>query len=97
MDYDRRQYFRDHTDPTVNGLTIIETDESEGYRIAEKWDRSDEAPTWVTYWIPASKLDQRAAEGKVEPVGKLSDEQFEQVCQLSDERALRGEGESVPA
>lgn len=96
MEYNRKQYLSDNTDPTVKGLTIIETDSTEGYRIAEKWNRSD-GSTWVTYWIPAETLEQRATEGKVEPVGELSDKQFEQVCKLSDERALKSEASKVPA
>lgn len=88
MQFDRKQYISELADPTVNGMTIIELDEEgQKYRIAEKWQRKD-GSRWETYWIEEAELLERIESDKAEPVGMLSDTQFEKVCQLSDERAL---------
>lgn len=92
MDFDRKQYFTELADATVKGFTIIEhsdgdhepTDDSApsgpSVRVAEKWKRSH-GKKWHAYWIPISKLEERLSEEKVEYVGDLTDDQFDQVCQ----------------
>lgn len=83
MSFERRQFFREYDDPTVSGFTIIDTGE-ESYRIAEKWNRSDGEPVWTTYWITESKLEDRIESDGCEPVGNLTDDQFQRVCQNLD-------------
>lgn len=87
MEHDRKTFFREHDDPEVNGFVVIEVGRDQ-YRIAEKWLRSDDDPTWVSYWVPAAQLQSRLRDGLCEKAGKLSDEQFEAVCENTDERAL---------
>lgn len=88
MEYDRRQYFREHDDESVKGFTVIETDQTEGYRVAEKWQRDNESNKWISYWVSEEKLADRVADSLCEPAATLTDEQFERVCENVDARVL---------
>lgn len=87
MDYDRKQYFQEHDDPTVSGFTVIDTDPDEGYRVAEQWQRTH-GNQWVAYWVSEDKLSERVAEGQCEAIGEVTDEQFEKICQRVEEDAI---------
>lgn len=88
MEYERGQYFREHDDPQVPGFTIIEAEDGE-YRLAERWDRPNGESRWTVYWIDSEQLQSRINDELCEPVGSLTDRQFEQVCQNTDERVLQ--------
>lgn len=87
MKYDIQSYFKEIADNEVTGFTIIERRNGQ-YRLAEKWSRPDGDAIWQTYWIPESQLVDRTEAGLCERVGELTEEQFQQVCQETDERAL---------
>lgn len=87
MEYDTKTFFREHDDNRVSGFTIIEVGDGT-YRMAEKWERPLKEPVWTSYWIPEEQLNDRLDKDLCEPVGQLSDEQFEAVCRNTDERAL---------
>lgn len=87
MKYEQGLFFRENDDPDVGGFTIIEIGNDE-YRLGEKWERNGESDKWVSYWVPASHLDDRISTEQCERVGNLSDEQLESVCDRTDPRAL---------
>jgi len=80
MEYEPGDFFTEHDDDAVKGFAIIETDESEGYRIAEKWQHSG---NWTTYWRPADQLLERVVDGNCEKTKTLSDEQFNGLLKLA--------------
>lgn len=82
MEYNQKHYFREHGDATVDGFTIVETSEDQ-YRVAEQWERNDE-PMWADYWIDESELLDRIERDVVEPVGEISDDQFDKLCKVAD-------------
>jgi hypothetical protein len=94
MEYDTRTYFKEHDAEDVKGFTILEAKNAK-YHIAEKWLALDERTEdkWLDYWITEDDLASRVSDEKCEPVGTLSDDQFEGVCKKSDSRALN----EVPA
>jgi nucleoside-triphosphatase THEP1 len=90
MRYTIPTYFEEREEDSVEGFTIIDTDENEGYHIAEKWCReSDEV--WMQYWVPAEELERRAREEACAPVTSLTDEQFEKVCDKFTHSEISGE------
>lgn len=86
MEFQTKDFFKEHDDTEVNGFTIIEVAE-EQVRIAEKWERS-KSPTWTVYWIPKNRLESRCEAGACEKKGQVNDNQYEAICQKTDERAL---------
>lgn len=85
MEYDTKDFFVENEDKDVQGFVVIETDETEGYRIAEKWNRSEAqgGPVWITYWIPAGTLSARADRGECKKTTSVSDKQFRGVLNLA--------------
>lgn len=79
MEFEQRDYFRENADPTVPGFTVVWVDSENGYRIVEKWNRSDGDARWTAYWLDPDELQSRLSDNKCEHVGKLSDDQFDQV------------------
>jgi hypothetical protein len=83
MEYEPQTYFTEHEQDDVKGFTVLTADESEGYHIAEKWlKEEDEGSVWMDYWIPEAQLLSRVSDGACEPKGKLTDEQYEMVCEM---------------
>lgn len=81
MEYEPKTYFTEIEQDDVKGFTILATDEKMGYHVAEKWIRESEDSTWVQYWVPEPQLHERVKDGACKPKAKLSDEQYEQVCE----------------
>ncbi len=84
MAYEARTFFGEDEKDDIKGFTVLT--ESDGrYHIAEKWLATDENKAsedkWMDYWIPADELERRHDEGLCEPKGKLTDRQFEKVCE----------------
>lgn len=73
MHYDRQAYLRENTDDAISGIVVIETDESDGYRITENRDDGWCKP----FWMPADQL----LSHDTEHVGQLSSDQYMRVCQ----------------
>lgn len=92
---EQKNYFREHEEDSVKGFTVIESTESR-VRLAEKWNSPDRGSRWLAYWVSRDKLAERIERDLCEKAGSLSDEQFEQVCELTDARAL-GESQKVEA
>lgn len=89
MQFDTGTLFKEHDDSEVTSSIVIETSDEEGYRMAERWTPTFGEPRWVTYWLPEDDLLVRLETGQFEERGTVSDEQFEQVCQHADVRALQ--------
>jgi|APHM01.1.fsa_nt_gi hypothetical protein len=83
MEHDKQTYFTENEYDDVKGFTILAAGEGE-YHIAEKWLKDDGDDVWLDYWVPESDLLERATEGLCEAKAKLTDEQFEAVCQKVD-------------
>lgn len=90
MEYDRQTYFEENREDAVPGFTVVETNPERGYRMVEKCDSpllSCEGPIWYDYWISESDLSDLIESGSANCAGKLTDEQFAQVCdKVEDER-----------
>ena len=85
MEYQTRTYFDEKEADDVKGFTIIGTnDDSEEYHIAEKWNREDTEAKWLQYWIPEAQLLTRVEADKCEAKAKLTQRQFEKVCDMID-------------
>lgn len=86
MKFDTRAFFTELSDSDVDGFAVIETDSTEGYRMAEKWNRPerDGGPTWLTYWIPEEALLDRIQSGKCKQTTTLSHKQYRGVLKLAD-------------
>lgn len=97
MEYDTRTYFTEHEQDAVKGFTIIGTDESEGYHVAEKWLKQDADDVWMDYWIPEAQLERRTEAGECEPKGKLTAEQYGELCQIVGMDNWDMNGEDVEA
>lgn len=82
MEHNIKTYFTEHEQDDVKGFTVIGQSASEGYHIAEKWLKPEGDDVWVQYWIPEAQLHRRVDDGACEPKAELSDEQYEQVCEL---------------
>lgn len=83
MEYNIKTYFEEKEDESVKGFSVIDLNqESEQYRIAEKWVRDSSDATWVQYWIPEERLLERVACDKCSPKGSLSQEQYSKIKQL---------------
>ena len=87
MEHDIRAFFTEHADEEVTGFAVIEAKNGQ-YRLAEKWNKPDGEPSWVTYWVPEAQLLQRERSGQCERSGSLTEEQFEAVCENTDVRAM---------
>lgn len=82
MEYEPKTYFDELEQDDVKGFTLLETGDDK-YHVGEKWLKQEEGEgVWMSYWIPEAQLLQRVKEGACEPKGQLSDEQFQQVCEL---------------
>ena len=89
MEYDKQTYFTENEYDDVKGFTILKTHKG-NYHIAEKWLASDKEEAdskfasetvWLDYWIPESDLQERVSEGLCEEKAKLTDEQYDAVCE----------------
>lgn len=94
MEHEDKTYFAENEYDDVKGFTILKAKDGE-YHIAEKWLASSaseadsdgegssppENDTWIDYWIPESDLLSREEDGDCEKKGKLTDEQYEKVCE----------------
>lgn len=83
MEYDNRTFFKEHEEDDVKGFTVLRVNE-DAYHIGEKWlaHNDEDEDVWVQYVIPESQLLRRVEAGECEPVGQLSDEQFDKVVSL---------------
>lgn len=96
MEYEPRQYFKEHECESIKGFTVLEAKNGR-YHIAEKWlasedpESSRETDKWMNYWVPESDFLSRVEADKCEPVGKLTDEQYEGVCKMVGWRYDEGE------
>jgi hypothetical protein len=81
MEYEPQTFFEEHEEDEVNGFTLLATDDSRGYHIAEKWERESKDSVWVDYWIPAEQFESRLDNGKCSKKATLTDEQFVRVCE----------------
>lgn len=87
MEYETGAFLTELEADDVSGLTVIEVNEdSEQYRIAEKWNRpeSEGGPTWLTYWISEEALADRMERDAVEYKQQLSDKQLRGVLNLAE-------------
>jgi len=83
MEYNIKTYFEEKDDESVKGFSVIDVNqESEQYRIAEKWVRDTAADTWVQYWIPEERLLERVSLDKCAPKGSLSADQYQKIKKL---------------
>jgi hypothetical protein len=69
--YDTQTYFRDVGDNDVKGIAILETSESDGYRVSENRDGEWCKP----FWMPEDELESH----DTEKVGILSSDQYLRV------------------
>lgn len=84
MEYEPKTYFDEQEEQSVKGFTVLSVGAGgDEYHIAEKWTKEDGDGEWVRYSIPEAQLLSRVSDGACEPKGKLTDEQFEQVCQFT--------------
>lgn len=81
MEHEIRTYFRESEEDSVTGFTIINTNDVGEYQIAEKWNKDDADGKWIQYHVTPESLQARIEAGDCEPVGKLTDDQFEAVCE----------------
>lgn len=83
MEYEPKTYFTEGERDDVKGFTLLAAKNGR-YHIAEKWLATEEnratEDKWLDYWIPEDELLDRHDKGKCEPKGKLTNEQFEAVC-----------------
>jgi hypothetical protein len=85
MEHQRRAFFSEHEADDVTGFVIIEVNEdSEQYRVAEKWNRSEGDSVWLTYWISEQALADRMARDACSYKQQLSANQFEGILNLAD-------------
>lgn len=87
MDYTEQAFFSEHEADDVTGFAVIEVNEdSEQYRVAEKWNRPDSegGPTWLTYWITEQALADRLSRDACSYKQQLSDKQYEGILNLAD-------------
>lgn len=81
MEYQQATFFKEHEQDDVKGFTVLNTnDDHDTYHIGEKWLKSDGPDVWMDYHIQESDLLERVEADHCEPVGHLTDEQFEAVC-----------------
>lgn len=80
--YDQRTYFKEHEQDDVKGFIILSVDEG-GYFVGEKWLRSEQDDLWESYHVGEAQLANRVRADKCEPVGQISQEQFEKVLKLT--------------
>lgn len=103
MEYEPRQFFKEHEHDEVKGFTVLEAQDGK-YHIAEKWlasdasgadsdseDSSSASEKWMDYWVAESDLLPRVERDECEPAAMLSDDQFEGVCKMVDWRYDTGE------
>lgn len=91
MEYQRKDFFVEKESTGVDGFVVIDTDETRGYRVAERWEppktpyiTNPQADSkWLTYWIPARSLAARVEAGKCEQTTTVSDKQFRGVMNLA--------------
>lgn len=85
MEHQTGAFFSEHEADDVRGFVVIEAnDETESYRIAERWDRNDGESEWLTYTISEEALADRIDAGHCSYKQQLSDKQFEGVLNLAD-------------
>lgn len=79
MQFEQGAFMRSETLDGTKGLTVLETDESAGYRVMEKRDGE-----WVKpYWMPEEELQALIDAEKLTPIGQVGDEQFSRMRELS--------------
>lgn len=83
MEHTIGEFFVEHEANDVTGFAIVDTDESEGYRIAEKWERPNADDTWLTYWISEEALAKREAAGKCKLARELNGKQLQGIGNLA--------------
>jgi hypothetical protein len=82
MEYEPKTYFKEQEEDDVKGFTILAASDDK-YHVGEKWLKQEDGDSvWMSYWIPEAQLLRRVSDGACTPKGKLSDEQFDQVCGL---------------
>jgi hypothetical protein len=79
MEHDSRTFFSEEEHDDVKGVTVLAADDGQ-YFLAEKWLREERDDVWIRYWITAEELAEREEAGHIVKKGKLTDEQFEAVC-----------------
>lgn len=84
MEHESQTYFGEQEYDDVKGFTVLAAEDGE-YHIAEKWLSTEEnnadEDAWIDYWVPESDLLSREEDGHCEKKGKLTDDQYEKVCQ----------------
>ena len=90
MKFDPKDFFVEKEASDVEGFVIIDSDEGgAGYRMAEKWEQEKRTPgsapnsTWITYWLPEERLQERLSEEKCAHSRTITDTQFEGVLNLA--------------
>lgn len=85
MEYDTKAFFVEKDEPDVKGFVVIDTDDSAGYRMAEKWVRpeAEGGERWLTYWIPEAALEERLAAGQCAYSTQVSEKQFRGLLRLA--------------
>lgn len=83
MEYTIGAFFVEREASDVDGFFIIDANERQGYRIAEKWDRPYGEPVWNTYWRPEDDLLERVAAGKCELFKQVGTKELRGVCNLA--------------
>lgn len=81
MEHEPQTFFEEHEEDSVNGYTLLATDDKRGYHIAEKWERESGESVWIDYWIPTEQFESRLENDKCSKKATLTDDQFVRVCE----------------
>lgn len=69
--------FKDTHDSSCPAFAIIGVDEeSEHYRVAEKWVRSSKENIWLSHWMPAEELHRWVEGDKASHKKKATDDEL---------------------
>lgn len=82
MTHETRTYFKELAQDDVKGFIILSVSENE-YFIGEKWLKADGPDQWHAYSVPQAQIHERTKAGDCKPVGKVSQEQFDKVVELT--------------
>lgn len=84
MEFDTKAFMTEPENNEVKGFAIIQVNEdTEQYRVAEKWEPKHSEDRWLTYWISERKLLERIEEGSVKYYKDLTDSQYEGILKLA--------------